>query len=141
MKKLFIKPVYVLWERFLIKSTITVDDESIAVHLGDVKEKIVSVRSEPSLSNIGKVLSLKLGKEIKIYLKNIKRVRLFKIRRSRRDLSSLFKDELDRSSYAYEVILTYDTSDTSELKLLMNFKNGLKLRRIILRRLKDKKTP
>ena len=138
MKKLFIKPVYVLWERFLIKSTITVDDESIAVHLGDVKEKIVSVRSEPSLSNIGKVLSLKLGKEIKIYLKNIKRVRLFKIRRSRRDLSSLFKDELDRSSYAYEVVLTYDTS---ELKLLMNFKNGLKLRRIILRRLKDKKTP
>jgi hypothetical protein len=73
MRKTLIKVAYVLWERFLIKSKVIIDDESITIQLGDVKGKTVSVRSEPSLTNIGKVLSLKLGKEMKIPLKNVKK--------------------------------------------------------------------
>jgi hypothetical protein len=138
MKKTLIKVAYVLWERFLIKSRVMIDDETITIRLGDVKGKIVSVRSEPSLTNIGKVLSLKLGNEMKIPLKNVKKIRLFKVRKSRKDLSGLFKEEVGKGSYINEVVLTYNNL---ELKLLMSLKDSLRLRKIILRNLKQKKSP
>ncbi|MCD6324176.1 MAG: hypothetical protein J7L55_03615 [Desulfurococcales archaeon] len=120
------KKAVLVFERFLIPCEVLLQNETLRViPYGKPLERTVRVRSELPLNALEKLLSIKNEVVTEIRLKEVSSISFYYIRNPRKPVMEFLRSENGLGQIHLHI------EDRGEVKLLLNLKDALKLRKKI----------